>query len=97
MPDLFGEPAWDMLLDLFISTADGRKTPITNLCIASCVPMSTALRCLDKLIKAGLVAKHPDVVDGRRNLIELTEGGAEMVEALLQSARDQGVANRELG
>lgn len=88
MPDMFGEPAWDMLLDLFVSTADGRQMPITNMCIASCAPLSTALRWIDKLIDSGFVAKRPDALDGRRSLIDLTESGTCMVEALLQSACD---------
>lgn len=40
---LFGEPAWDMLLDLFIAEADGKRLSVTAACIGSAVPTSTAL------------------------------------------------------
>lgn len=69
--ELFGEPAWDMLLDLFIHEADARPVSTSSACIASGLPMTSALRLLQNLCDAGLVTREPDREDGRRNFIRL--------------------------
>ncbi len=43
-PDLFADPAWDILIDLFIASEEGRKISVSSACIASAVPTTTALR-----------------------------------------------------
>jgi DNA repair protein RadC len=68
---LFGDPAWDMLLDLFIHEADGRPVSTSSICIASGLPMTSALRLLQKLCDADLVTREADHSDGRRNFIRL--------------------------
>src|SRR3546814_11460790 len=43
--DLFADPAWDMLLDLYLAAErNTRPVSISSLCIASAVPAPTALR-----------------------------------------------------
>lgn len=70
--DLFGEPAWDMLIDLFIHEAAAKSVSTSSLCIASGLPMSSALRLLQRLCDADLVTREADRYDGRRNFIRLT-------------------------
>lgn len=70
--ELFADPAWDMLLDLAASEAEHRRISVTSLCIASNVPPTTALRWIDVLVDAGLVARERDPVDGRRTFVVLT-------------------------
>ena len=70
--ELFGEPAWDMLLDLFIHEAEAKTVSTSSLCIASGLPMSSALRLLQRLCDAELVTREADRHDGRRNFIRLT-------------------------
>ncbi|MEZ5655102.1 MAG: hypothetical protein R3E04_04340 [Sphingobium sp.] len=41
---IFGEAAWDMLLDLFVSRSENKRVSVSSLCIASGVPATTALR-----------------------------------------------------
>lgn len=82
---LAGEPGWDMLLDLFIQGAEGRKMPIKNLCLASCAPTSTAMRWIERLLELGLIEKSADDIDARRSLVRLTERGWQDVVALLQT------------
>jgi DNA-binding transcriptional ArsR family regulator len=72
---LFGEPGWDILLDLFIAKLSGLKISITSVCIASQVPPTTALRWLSVLEEEGLICKTIDAKDRRRNWVELTEAG----------------------
>lgn len=69
--ELFGEPGWDMLIDLFIHEGEARPVSTSSLCIASGQPMSTALRLLQRLCDAELVTREADRDDGRRNFIRL--------------------------
>lgn len=70
-PELFGEPAWDVLIDLFIHEAQGKPVSTSSFCIASGLPMSSALRLLQRLCDQGLVTREADRDDGRRNFIRL--------------------------
>lgn len=74
-PGLLGEPAWDMLLDLFMQYAGGAKVSTTSLCIASDCPPSTALRHIDQLEQAGLVERSPSAHDKRITFVGLTDKG----------------------
>lgn len=42
--DLFGEPAWDMIVDLFIAAEENKTVSVSSLCIDASVPMTTVLR-----------------------------------------------------
>jgi hypothetical protein len=69
---LFADPAWDMLLDLFACSAEGRRTSARDLCVAADVPPATALRWLDRLEALELVRRRPDPSDARNDLVALT-------------------------
>ncbi len=75
-PDLFGEPAWDMLLDLYAARLEHARVSVSSLCIAAAVPSTTALRWLRTLTESGLVERRPDPHDKRRVFIELGEDAA---------------------
>jgi DNA-binding transcriptional ArsR family regulator len=81
---LLGEPAWDMLLDLFMQYAGGAKVSTTSLCIASDSAPSTALRHIAQLEEAGLVTRNPSAHDRRITFVELTEQGVLAVGAWLE-------------
>ena len=70
--ELFGEPAWDILLDLYISGMTGRRVTISDACIAACVPATTGLRHVSNPCKAGLLHRESDHTDGRRHFLRLT-------------------------
>ena len=71
--DLFADPAWDMLLDLTVSQLEFRRVSVTSLCVAACVPDTTALRWIKTLVTAGLFARTLDLNDGRRAFIALSD------------------------
>jgi hypothetical protein len=71
MPDLFGEPAWDMLVDLFIAGEEGKKISVSSLCVASAVPMTTALRWIAILESRALIERTADALDARRWYLSL--------------------------
>lgn len=71
---LFGEPAWDMLLDLFIAREKRwRPVSISSLCIASAVPQTTALRWIAVMVEQGLLIRDTDPFDGRRVFVRLAD------------------------
>lgn len=69
----FGEPAWDMLLDLFIARAEGRKTSSTSAAVASRAPTTTALRYISILHQAGLIEKQHAEHDLRVHYVSLAD------------------------
>lgn len=87
--DLFADPAWDMLLDLFIQRSVGQRVAITSACIASNVPPTTALRWIALLEGRGLVSREEDSSDGRRAFVGLTRKGELAVARYLIAAGRQ--------
>ena len=90
--DVFGDPAWDMLLELALSEAEGRRVSVTSLCIASGIPVTTALRKIGLLEERGLIVRTADGTDRRRAMLGLTrrswEGIADYFAAPEGSRRD---------
>lgn len=72
-PELFGEPGWDILLDLYIAEVDGKPVSVSSACIGSAAPPTTGLRWLGVLADQGLVDRQHDPQDQRRVLVRLTE------------------------
>lgn len=63
---LFRDPAWDMLLELFVAHEREEEITITSLCYASGVPLSTGTRQFQRLEEHGLVSREGDREDTRR-------------------------------
>jgi hypothetical protein len=81
--DLFAEPAWDLLLDLFIDTVAGRRVSTKSMCAAADVPSSTALRWISILEGKGLVRRFTPPDDQRLTAVQMTsEGYAAMRKCL---------------
>lgn len=85
--DLFGEPAWDILLDLFVAQQRGWRTPLSSVCVASAVPTTTAQRWIRELEARNLVRRTRDPNDGRRVYVALTETARADLEQLLTEIR----------
>lgn len=80
---MFGEPAWDMLLDLYMAQGQGKAVSISSACIASAAPATTALRWITFIEKEGLIFRQGDVNDNRRSFLELSDRGLIQVEAYI--------------
>jgi DNA-binding MarR family transcriptional regulator len=78
--DLFSDPAWDMLLDLYAAQLEQQRVSVSSLQIASVVPSTTALRWLARLERNGLVARLADRFDARRVLVRLTDKGLTLMD-----------------
>ncbi|MCU0729101.1 MAG: MarR family transcriptional regulator [Sphingopyxis sp.] len=72
-PDLFADPAWDMMLDLYAARLEYHRVSVSSLCIAAAVPATTALRWIKTLTEAGLFTRESDQHDGRRIFVALTD------------------------
>lgn len=70
--ELFADPAWDMLLDLFSAELAQLRVPVSSLCVAAAVPATTALRWITTMTDAGLFKRHADPHDRRRVFVELS-------------------------
>ncbi len=80
---LFADPAWDLLLDLYIHNARRRRISVSSACLAAAVPTTTALRYITDMLKRGLIERVPHPADGRSFLLCLTEPAITAMETLL--------------
>lgn len=79
-PTLFGEPAWDILLDALVAEVHRKPIQITSACIAAAVPATTGLRWIEALIKKGYLSRAPDESDRRRAFLRMTKHGKEQMQ-----------------
>ncbi|MFY7743870.1 MAG: MarR family transcriptional regulator [Erythrobacter sp.] len=86
-PELFGDPAWDMLLDLTAAHGEGAQVSVTSLCIAAGVPATTALRWLTQMVENGIFQRVPDPADRRRAFIALSDKGIAAMSGYFASLR----------
>jgi hypothetical protein len=87
--NVFGEPAWDMMLDLFAAHEEGRSVSVSSICIAAAVPQTTALRWLAVLEAHGYVLRKNDPRDRRRVFVDLAPATADSVKTLLRLWMDR--------
>jgi len=89
--DLFSDPAWDMLLDLYAAELGQFRVSVTGLCIASNAPTSTALRWINTLEQQKLIERHPDPLDGRRFFMSLTRDAVQRLERYFAAQGNRAV------
>lgn len=83
--ELFHEPAWDMLLALFLAWHENRVMNVKTLVAASDAPVTTSQRWIDHLAKLSLVTRVVDPIDRRRIEVTLSESGRDAVQRYLDS------------
>jgi DNA-binding MarR family transcriptional regulator len=92
-PDMLGDPAWDMLLDLFSAGEENKSIPVSSLCLASGVPPTTALRWMALMVEKELIKRFDDHRDKRRvNITLMPQTRALLVGYLEQVAAARGVS-----
>ncbi|MBK2451716.1 MarR family transcriptional regulator [Escherichia coli] len=69
--DIFADPAWDILLHIYIASHGKRETSIKCASIAAKVPTSTAQRVIGRLVKLKLLKRSIDPNDTRRSFLTL--------------------------
>ena len=88
--DLFGastfnDPAWDILLHLYIIRGRGRTETITQVCDAARCPPTTAMRWLGILESQGRVARQAHGQDRRKQIVALTDEGTGLMTRFVES------------
>jgi hypothetical protein len=89
--DLFGEPGWDLLLDLFSAKLQDRKISVTSACVAADVPPTTALRWLGLLESCGLVKREDHKHDHRVSWVQLTDTAADSMFRLFEEIAERSL------
>ena len=82
--DLFADPAWDILLELYALRCAQQRISVSKLCLAARVPPTTALRWIDKLDSEGLVDREADPLDARRVWVSLSDRGNDAMSAYVE-------------
>ena len=83
--ELFADPAWDILLELYAAALGQFRVSISNLCIAAAVPPTTALRWIKQLEEAGLTERRADPTDGRRQFVMLSDEALSSMNAYFRT------------
>jgi len=86
-PSIFGEPAWDMLLLLYVSEHAGKRQTIRRLADRVSTPVTTAARWIHYLVKERLVQKEPSPNDRRMTYVTLLDKGRAMIEDYFSSIK----------
>jgi DNA-binding MarR family transcriptional regulator len=74
---LFGEPAWDLLLALFIAREKGQATILSAAYRAAHVSDTTGRRMLEQLETEGLISRRRAPRSRKTRLVELTPDAIE--------------------
>lgn len=75
--DLFSDPAWDLLLELYVARLGRKRLSSSAIGLDAGIAQSTALRWLTYLVSLGLVERTQDPADKRRQWVALSERAAE--------------------
>jgi DNA-binding MarR family transcriptional regulator len=81
---LFAEPAWDVLLYLFIAAGEDRLISIREACAASSVPETTALRHIAHLKDRGLLQCRVNPADRRSSYLVASDAAQRKMSLLLE-------------
>jgi DNA-binding MarR family transcriptional regulator len=81
--DLFGEPAWDMLLALYALPARGWIMTVKAVTCSADVPPTTGHRWQQCLINEGLIERGPQEHRFGKTLLRLTPKGRELIDGYL--------------
>ena len=82
-PSMFGEPAWELLLTLFVMDRAGPRMTIGQLAQVAGTKLTTALRWLDYLEDQTFVRRERHPTDARTAFIELTDKARDALRVYL--------------
>jgi DNA-binding MarR family transcriptional regulator len=68
----FSDAAWDILLEIDHAERNGHIYFLTKASTDAHIPLTTALRYINKLEKDGFIVRLADCLDKRRSIVELT-------------------------
>lgn len=96
--EMFADPMWDLMLELYASAAEGEKVSVSRACTASRAPSSSALRYIKEMTSKGMVVRDECRTDARRVYVRLSDKARHAMSDLLnRMMRDRlmfGLAGR---
>lgn len=85
--NIFGEPAWEMLLTLYVIDGEQRRLSTRQVARLARLSLTTTLRWLDYLEEKDLVSRRPNPFDHRVVYTELSDKGRAAMDAYLMRNR----------
>jgi hypothetical protein len=83
----FGNPNWDVMLDLFIQEMNGFRTSLDHMALTGDLSAPIVYESIHELVRLSLVARTPDRFDNRVLWLSLTVAGRQgMFDLFAQSA-----------
>lgn len=79
----FGQPTWEVMLDLFIQQLNGYRVSFNHLVLEGSLPAEIVATCVETLAALGLVERTPDQLDSRMSWLSLSEVAAHGLTGLL--------------
>lgn len=87
--DLFADPAWDILLELYAAALGQSRLSTGSVTIGAAVPATTALRWIKSLEAKNLIERKADPLDGRRNFLSLSEGAFDALTSYFKAIGEE--------
>jgi len=87
-----GEPAWDLLLGLYIARAEGRGLTVSDLAKTAVLSANVTRKWVDQLEKSGWVTRTSP--SGKKVLIALAEDAANTMDRLLTDFGEHEASGR---
>lgn len=94
-PAMFGEPAWDLLLALYMTQADVPAPAVSSLAKTAGIAITTAFRWIDYLEEKQLIERQRSSADGRALTIVLSNDGRARLEGYFADVLAGIVAARQ--
>jgi DNA-binding MarR family transcriptional regulator len=85
--DLFSDPAWSILIELYVALSEDTPMSVGNACIASALPLTSALRLCQQLQERKIVIRERDSDDRRRVLLRLSDTAYQALTHVLAGTR----------
>ena len=93
--EMFGDPAWLMLVELAFIERQGKLVSVSGLSINSRVSQTTALRRIQEMVDTGLIFRSVDPDDGRRSYLTVAGDANKRLDQVLDQviAMAQGICD----
>jgi DNA-binding MarR family transcriptional regulator len=85
--ELFSDPAWSILVELYVALAQGQAMSVGDACVVSALPLTSALRLCRHLQDRNLVVRERDPGDRRRVLLRLSDTAYQALTQILAGTR----------
>lgn len=86
--ELFADPAWDILMELYAAALGQQKISVGNVCLGAAVPSTTALRWITLLENKKLIERRADPMDRRRFYLVLSSDGLAAMDNYFKTVPD---------